>query len=89
MAVMMTDMGITMIIMAEMTPPDILVTGNFTVSYFLKPSQFVEINKKQTKFSVRFSVDDIDLGVRLICRKPRLPGIESAFSSNPISCMNR
>ena len=59
MAVMTTDTGITMIIMAEMTPPDILGIGNFTVSYFLKPLQFLanKLKKKQKKFSVRFLVD--------------------------------
>ena len=48
MAVMMTDTGITMTIMAEMTPPDILGIGNFTVSYFLKPLQFLA-NKFKNK----------------------------------------
>lgn len=58
MAVMMTDTGITMIIMAEMTPPDILGIGNFTVSYLLKLSQFLANKfKKEKKFSFRFLVD--------------------------------
>ena len=49
MAVMMTDTGITMIIMAEMTPPGILGIGNFTVSYFLKPLQFLANKLKKNR----------------------------------------